>query len=163
MLRNIYRQNTVNCVLKRCLTVVGPFSRNKSHISYDNHLWYTCVKWCISWVFSHFFKLLILLVVKGKEGRRKRAKKRYNMRKKSVCGAPYLRNHISYDFDLYYSCVKWQESPGVFFIFSKFWISGLLGGGKKAKNSPKRQKILSVALEISGTIHDMVFICGIQL
>ena len=47
-----------------------------------------------------------------------------------------------------------------FFKILNFWI---IRGGKKAKNSPKRQKILSVALEISGTIHDMVVICGIQL
>ena len=32
MLHNILRQNAVNCVLKRRLTAVGPFSRNKSHI-----------------------------------------------------------------------------------------------------------------------------------
>ena len=34
MLHNIYRENAVNCVLKRRLTAVGPFSRNKSHIVY---------------------------------------------------------------------------------------------------------------------------------
>ena len=32
MLHNILRQNAINCVLKRRLTAVGPFSRNKSHI-----------------------------------------------------------------------------------------------------------------------------------
>ena len=32
MLHNILRQNAVNCVLKRHLTAVGPFSRNKSHM-----------------------------------------------------------------------------------------------------------------------------------
>ena len=32
MLHNILRQNAVNCVLKRRLTAVGPFSRNKSHM-----------------------------------------------------------------------------------------------------------------------------------
>ena len=47
-------------------------------------------------------------------------------------------------------------SPGVFFMFSKFWYSGLLlgGGGGTAKNAPKWKKILSVVLHISGTIHD---------
>ena len=36
-------------------------------------------------------------------------------------------------------------SPAAFFIFSKFCLSGLLGGGgvKRAKNGPKWQKILS--------------------
>ena len=32
MLHNIYKQNAVNCVLKRRLTAVGSFFRNKSHI-----------------------------------------------------------------------------------------------------------------------------------
>ena len=34
MLHNIYRENAVNCVWKRRLTAVGPFSRNKSHLFY---------------------------------------------------------------------------------------------------------------------------------
>ena len=34
MLHNIYRENVVNCVLKRRLTAVGPFSRNKSRMIY---------------------------------------------------------------------------------------------------------------------------------
>ena len=46
-----------------------------------------------------------------------------------------------------------------FFFFSKFWFSGLLGG-KKAKNNPKWQKILSVKLHISGIIHHMTVTCG---
>ena len=32
MLHNIYSENVVNCILKRRLIVVGPFSRNKSHM-----------------------------------------------------------------------------------------------------------------------------------
>ena len=44
-------------------------------------------------------------------------------------------------------------SPGVFFNFSKFG-----GGGKSAKNGPKWQKIMSVVLGISGTIHHMIVI-----
>ena len=50
--------------------------------------------------------------------------------------------------------------PGNFFIFSKFWFFGLLAG-KSAKNSPKGQNILSVALPIWGTIHHMtvIYIC----
>ena len=51
-------------------------------------------------------------------------------------------------------------SPGNFFIFSKFWFFGLLGG-KRAKNGPKWQKILSIALHIWGTIHHMtvIYVC----
>ena len=36
MLHNIYRENEVTCVLKRRLTAVAPFSRNKSHIKYQD-------------------------------------------------------------------------------------------------------------------------------
>ena len=32
MLHYIYRENVVNYILKRCLTAVGPFSCNKSHL-----------------------------------------------------------------------------------------------------------------------------------
>ena len=52
-------------------------------------------------------------------------------------------------------------SPGNFFIFSKFWFFGLLGG-KRAKNGLEWQKIMSVALHISGTIHvNIVQMCKI--
>ena len=45
--------------------------------------------------------------------------------------------------------------PKVFFIFSKFWFSGLLGG-KRTKSSPKWQEMMSVTLDISGnhTLYD---------
>ena len=64
----------------------------------------------------------------------------------SVCHTLYFRNHISYDVDLWYTCIhKRIISPGIFciFLFSKFWFLGSLGwgeGGKKAKNGSKWQK-----------------------
>ena len=48
-------------------------------------------------------------------------------------------------------------SPGVFFIFSKFWFFGFLEG-PKVKNGAKWQKTLSFAFYISGTIHHMILI-----
>ena len=51
-------------------------------------------------------------------------------------------------------------SPGVFFIFSKYWFFGVLGE-KCAKNGPKWQNILSIVLNISGTIHHMIVIYGV--
>ena len=83
--------------------------------------------------------------------------------KNSICQTPYLRNHTSYDFDLWYFMCKMVISPGFTFIFSKIWFSGLLGGRKRANNSSKWQKILSVPLDISGTIHHMIVICGTQV
>ena len=52
-----------------------------------------------------------------------------------------------------------MTSPDVCFIFLKFSFFGMLVG-KRAKNGPKWQKILSVALNISGTIHHMIVIYG---
>ena len=51
-------------------------------------------------------------------------------------------------------------SLGFYFIFSKFWFFGLLGG-KRAKDSPKWQNIMSVALHIWGTMHYMtvIYVC----
>ena len=49
MLHNIYREKAVNCVLKRRLTAVGPFSRNKSHINI-----------CLNLQFSDYFYLCSL-------------------------------------------------------------------------------------------------------
>ena len=50
--------------------------------------------------------------------------------------------------------------PGVFFNFSfSFWFFRLLGW-EKGKNSPKWEKIISVALYVSRSIHHMIFIYG---
>ena len=46
---------------------------------------------------------------------------------------------------------KMMISPGVFSFFLNFDYFGLLGG-KRAKNDPKWQKIMSVALQVSATI-----------
>ena len=50
-------------------------------------------------------------------------------------------------------------SPG---IFSKFRFFGLLEG-KRARNGPKRQKIMSVMLHISGTMHHMIVLFMLQI
>ena len=78
------------------------------------------------------------------------------------CHVPYFRNSIAYDHDFWYTSVKMIISQNVFFIFSKFWFFGLLGV-KMAKHGPKWQKILSVALHISGTIHRVTVIYGTHL
>ena len=52
--------------------------------------------------------------------------------------------------------------PGIFFHFSKFWFLGGQGD-ERAKNGPKWQKILSVSLHISETVHYMIVIFGTQM
>ena len=47
----------------------------------------------------------------------------------------------------------------VFSVFQNFDFPGCQGV-KREKNGPKWQKILSVVLHISGTIHQMIVICG---
>ena len=76
------------------------------------------------------------------------------MTKKYVCYTPYLRNHVSYDCHLWYKSVKWYLS--VFFSFIPNFDFLGCWWGKRAKNVPKWQKIISVMLHISGTIHHMV-------
>ena len=77
-----------------------PYLRN--HSSYDCNLWYTFVKWYVQGFFFFFstFRFFGLLV--GWKG-----KKWSKLARNSVCRAPFVRNHTSYDFHLWYTSVKW--------------------------------------------------------
>ena len=79
----------------------------RNHISYNCHLWYTCVKWWYCQVFFSFFKILILWVVVGGGGGGFKRAKNGPKWEKIVFRAPYLKNHTSCDFHLGYSCLKW--------------------------------------------------------
>ena len=70
----------------------------------------------------------------------------------------YLRKHTSFDHVFLLQKFKMMTSPDAFFIFSKFWFSGLLGegGGVKGKKSPK----MTVLLCISGTVSHMILLFG---
>ena len=46
-----------------------------------------------------------------------KGQKMIQMRKNSVCRAAYLENHTSYDFHLWYTCVKWQIYRHFFHFF----------------------------------------------
>ena len=106
-----------------------------NHISYDLHLWYTYIyKRIISPViFFHFFQILIFGIMGIWKG-----KKWPKITKHFVCLTSYLRNHISYDYDLWYTCVKWWYLQHFFSFFQNFdfWVfmAGALGGGWKGKN-----------------------------
>ena len=134
-----------------------PYLRN--YTSYDCHLWCKFVKWYFQVLFS-ILKFWFSRLSGGWKGK----KMAQNDKKISVCCTLYFRNHISYDLHLWYTCMyKRIISPGIFFIFFKILIFGIFkgeGGGKRAKNGPKWQKILSVSLCISGTVHHMIVIFG---
>ena len=125
----------------------------RNYTLHDCHLWCKCVKWWYLQVFFSILKFWFSVLSGCWKG-----KKWPKMTKNFVCYTLYFRNHIS---------DKKIISPGIFFIlFSKFRSSGSLGvwgvvkEQKIAKNSPKWQKILSVSLCISGTIHHMIVSFG---
>ena len=79
---------------------------------------------------------------------------------------PYILEIIHHMIFIYGSQVSFMVhkckriiSPGIFFIFSKGQFPAS-SGGKRAKNGPKYQKILSVSVCISGTVHHMLVIFG---
>ena len=110
----------------------------RNHTYYDLDLWCTCIKWWYSQVFLHFFQILIFGVNTGTKEQKMTWNDNY------VCRIPYLSKHTSYDCVFLLHKFKMMTSPDVCFIFSKFWFSGLLGGGgNRAENGPKWQKILS--------------------
>ena len=127
-------------------------------LSLTVHLCKMMISLGVLFIFSKFWFFGLLVGDRGVKGQ-----KMIQNEKNSICHTPYLRNHISYDFDLWYFMCKMIISPGFIFIFSKIWFSGLLGGHKKVNKSPKWQKILSVPLDISGAIHHMIVICGTQV
>ena len=80
----------------------------RKSVAYDHDFWYTCVKWWYISAFFPFFEILSFWTVMGVKG---------------ISGS-YLRYHISFMLLVF----KMIMPTGVFFIFSKFWFSGLLGG-----------------------------------
>ena len=73
----------------------------------------------------------------------------------------HISDTIHLDCHLWYTSVNDNISK-YFFIFSKFWFFGLLGGSKGKKWS-KMTKTLSFALYIPRTIHYMTLICGVHM
>ena len=126
----------------------------RNHISYDCHLWYTYVKWLYLLGFVHFFKILILCVVRGGvvDGQK------MVQNEKNLCLSCSIsqESYIILFLFMVLMC-KMIISPGALFHFFKtliFWVVR----GVKRKNSPKWQKIMSAVLDISGTMHHMIVI-----
>ena len=67
----------------------------------------------------------------------------------SICRAPYLRNHTSYDCNLLYTCVKWQYLQAFFSFCQNFDFSGYYGvkGQKYVQNDKKFCLLDSISQE----------------
>ena len=70
-----------------------------------------------------FFLILVFQTVSGVKVQKMPKMKNNNY----TCRMPYLRNSIAYDHDFWYTFVELWYLHALFFIFSKFWFSGLLG------------------------------------
>ena len=104
-------------------------------------------------LFFHFFKILIFRVFRGIKGQ----KMVQNDIKLSLSCSIYQEPYIKWLSFMVHMC-KMIISPGVFFQFFKILIFQVVRDCRRAKNCPKWQKLLSVALYISGTIHHMTVI-----
>ena len=140
----------------------------RNHTSYVCHLWCKCVKWLYFQVFFSILKFWFSRLSRGWKD------KKWPKKSKISFGCTlYFRKHMSYDLHLWYTCMykkihlwyTWMHkkiiSPGIFFIFFKILIFGIIRGkrgGKRAKNGSRWENILSVSLHISGTIHHMIVI-----
>ena len=109
----------------------------RNHMSYDLHLWYTCMyKRIISAGIFFFFLFFSKFWFSGSLGVVKRAKNDPKLQKNSACLTPYFRNCLSYDFDFAKLLCKMMVSPSNFFVFQKFDFWDCYGG-KRAKNDLK--------------------------
>ena len=117
-------------------------------VIYGTHVWNDNV---FSYFFR-FFKILILWVFRGVKVQKVVQNDKKFCPSCSIFQEPYI---IWLSFMV--RMCKMMISSGFFFIFSKFWFVGFLGG-KTAKYGWKWNKILSVAFHISGTIQHMTVI-----
>ena len=84
--------------------------------------------------FFHFFRILIFRVVWGEKGQKIVQNDKKFCLSPSISQEPYI---LWFSF-VVHKC-KMIMSPGIFFIFSKFWFFWFLGGSK-GKKWPKMTK-----------------------
>ena len=77
------------------------FKSHKTYIIWLSFMVHLCKMMISPGAFFHFFKILIFWVVRRVKGQKNSPK-----RQKTLSFALYLRNHTSYDLDLWYACVK---------------------------------------------------------
>ena len=108
--------------------------------------------------FFHFFKILILWVVRVGEGGEKGQKRVQNEKNFCLLHSISQESYIIWSSFVAHKC-KIIIFSGNFFIFSKFWSFGLLGG-LKGNKWPKITKNFVLCIYISGTIHHRILIYG---
>ena len=137
------------CVFSSCkmwMTNISPVQL------YDHDFCYTFVKWWYLQVLFSFFQNFDFLGCWWG----KRTRNGPNWQKSLSVSCSLSLGTIHHIIVMIHMC-KMISPGGDIFIFSKLWFSSLLGG-KRAKNGPKLQIILSIALHISG-LSCIVHIC----
>ena len=94
-------------------------------------------------VVFYFFKIFILCVVKGEGSGGVKGKKMVQNEKFCLSCSISQKSHIIWFWFMVLMC-KMIISPVVFFIFSKFWFFGLLGGSKGKKSLKITKKLCSL-------------------
>ena len=124
-------------VFERGLRSWCTLCRRYDHAPYDHDFWYTCAKWWYLQGFFSFFQNFAFPSCYGVKGQKMAQNDRNFCPLYSIFQEPYI---IWWLF-MVHMC-EMIISPGVFFMFSKFWYSGLfLGGGRgDSKKCPKMKK-----------------------
>ena len=102
----------------------------------------------ISRCFLHYFQIFIFGVNSGVN----KTKNCLKWQKNYVGHTPYLSKHTSLDHIFCCTSLKWWHCQMLFWFFSKFWFSGLLGRkrvkGKKWPKMTKKKLSYSISQEV---------------
>ena len=140
-------QNDKNCCLLHSIS-------QEPYIKWLSFMVHMCKMIISPWLFFIFSKFSFFGLLGSK-----RAKNGPNWQK-NLSITLYISRTIIWLLFILHLC-KIIISPGVFFIFSKFWFFGFWRG-KSIKNGQNDKKFsrLEVTLHFSGTIHQMIVIYG---
>ena len=121
----------------------APYLSN--HTSYDCHLWYKCVKWYYLQVFFSMLKFWFSSLSRGWKGK----KMAQNLENFCLLHLIFQELYMIFIYGTHV-CIKGSYLQAFFHFFKNF--------DKRAENGSKWQKLFSVSLSMSGTIHHMIVI-----
>ena len=138
-------------------------------LSFMVHIYKMIISPGISFILSEFWFLLVSGVKGQKNGPKWQKILSVTLdisgtiNDKKICCAPYLRNHTSYDCHLWYTFVKWQHFPCIFFHSYKILMRIIRGvkGQKMAQND--NSVCLTSTLHHRSTLHHMIVIFGTRV